>query len=300
MNTFKNVLEMSEGIRALAKKAMKNLPSSSHAYVVACRQAVRPIDYMRYAEFETILRNLKIDPQMEILDVSSPQWFSIFLANHNQNTTFHYMNIIDTELDPYIAIANALGIDNIKYHKGDVRELEFDSNTFDKVISISVIEHVYPEVGGDQKALVEIKRVLKPEGELLITVPYKAKRNIIYMDVPVYERSSKSMNFFAREYDKEMFDGLLERSEFVMKDAWFICEKKGIASVDYYEWGPGKNNLFAKYLVKSRYLAERIIKKSIDEMLARRYLIISKEITSRVVNISARLVKNQERSMLER
>ncbi len=296
MDSLRHTPEISRGIGTLAKKAMKSLPPSSRAYKAASRQAARPIDYMRYAEFEAIVRDLEIRPQMEILDVSSPQWFSLYLAEHNRNTKFCYINIIDSELDPYKEISSALGIDNIEYLKADVRELEFDNDTFDKVISISVIEHVYPELGGDTKALTEIRRILKPEGELLITVPYKAERNVIYIDAAVYERNSKDRNFFAREYDKEMFEELIERTDFSVESSWFICERKGLLSIDYYEWGPGKNNLLMKYLMKSRLLAEKLIRKSIDGPLAHRYLTVSKSIAARVVNISARLVKKRPAS----
>jgi SAM-dependent methyltransferase len=283
--------EFAPKIKALALRAMNKTSPSGPAYKIARARVTRPVDYMRCAEFEAILRDLEIDPQMEILDVSSPQWFSLYLAERYPKTMFHYINIIDTELDPYQNIANSLGLINLKYHKGDVRDLQFNSNTFDRAVSISVIEHVYPEVDGDLTALLDIKRVLKPKGELLLTVPYKSKRNIVYVDGPVWERGARQRNFFAREYDKEMFEELINRSGFAVRDKWFICERYGILAVDYYEWGPGINGWFAKYHFQLRKVAERMFAKPLDEMLAQRYLSISKEIDSRVVNIAAALVK---------
>jgi SAM-dependent methyltransferase len=291
MTTLKSIHEFSNHIRVLALKAMNKTSPSTPAYKIARDRTIRPVDYMRCAEFEAILRDLEVDPQMDILDVSSPQWFSLCLAERYPKTMFHYINIIDTELDPYQNIANVLGLVNLKYHKGDVRDLEFINDTFDKVVSISVIEHVYPEADGDLRALLEIKRVLKPKGELLLTVPYKSKRNVVYVDGPVWERGERQRNFFAREYDKEMFEELIDRSAFAVRDAWFICERYGIFAVDYYEWGPGINSWFAKYHLQLRNLAERVFGKPLDEILARRYLSISKEIDSRVVNIATALVK---------
>lgn len=49
----------------------------------------------------------------------------------------------------------------------DLLELPFEDNSFDIVTCREVIEHVEDE----QKALKEIKRVLKPHGYLLITTP---------------------------------------------------------------------------------------------------------------------------------
>ena len=135
---------------------MKKLSPSTPAYRIARERSIRPVDDMRCAEFDAILRNLKISPQTEILDVSSPQWFSLCLAERYPETMFHYLNIIDNEIDPYENIANSLGLVNLRYHRGDVRELRFNSGKFDKVVSISVIEHIYPEVDGDLTALSEI------------------------------------------------------------------------------------------------------------------------------------------------
>lgn len=46
---------------------------------------------MRYAEFEAIQRDLNIAPPMEILDVSSPQWFTLNLAERYLNIS-HEIN----------------------------------------------------------------------------------------------------------------------------------------------------------------------------------------------------------------
>jgi SAM-dependent methyltransferase len=278
-------------IRSLAARAATNVSASRSVRHIASTRTARPIDYMRYAEFEAILRDLELDSRMTVLDVSSPQWFSLYLANKYPTVEFHYVNIIETELAPYSEIAKALALDNLKFQKGDVRNLNFADNSFDRVISISVIEHVYPEADGDLQSLSEIKRVLKPAGEFLLTVPFKSKSNIVYMDGPVYERSGNARNFYAREYDEQMFKRLIERSGLVQKGLWFICERKGYFSLDYYQWGPGKALFGAKYLIKSKRLLERVLGHSVDNLLAERYLSVAKESTHRIVNIAARLKK---------
>jgi len=52
---------------------------------------------------------------------------------------------------------------------GDVHQLHFPDNTFDAYVSLGVIEHFQE---GPQKALLEAKRILKPNGLAFITVPY--------------------------------------------------------------------------------------------------------------------------------
>ena len=51
--------------------------------------------------------------------------------------------------------------------QGSIGVLPFKDNSFDKVFSTEVIEHVYDDFG----ALREIFRVLKPSGMLIVTVP---------------------------------------------------------------------------------------------------------------------------------
>lgn len=50
---------------------------------------------------------------------------------------------------------------------GDVRNLTFDSSTFDLIICNHVLEHIID----DKKAMNEIKRVLKPNGIAILMVP---------------------------------------------------------------------------------------------------------------------------------
>ena len=294
MQYIPDILCVSKAIRNMARRATLNLPISDPAARIAKKSIVRPIEYMRCAEFDAILRGLNITPGMRILDISSPQWFTIYLAKAFPATQFEYCNIIDIELDPYKKLYRQLGINNLQYHKEDVRNLSFDSGSFDKAVSISVIEHVYPEQGGDYNALQEIKRVLKPEGELLLTVPYKESRNIIYSDGVVYERDAEERNFYAREYDNEMFRKLIEDSGYTIKDNWFICEQKGLFSIDYWTWGPGNRFPLARYLaIKTRRVVERLFGYSVDEILARRYLRVSSQDCKRMVNIAAVLTTDR-------
>ena len=266
---------------------MCSLSAPDPAWEAARAGYMRPMNYMRCAEFYAISRELIIEPGMRILDISSPQWFSLFLASQYPEAYFDYTNMLDRELDPYRQICQACKIENLTYHKEDVRALTFDVDTFDKVISISVIEHIYPEVSGDYEALQEIKRVLKRDGEFILTVPYKDKRNIVYVNGPVYERGSGKRNFYAREYDEQMFDDLVLGSGFLIKKVQFICEKPGLFSLDYFEWGPGKTLAIGPYVVKSIRIVERAMKKGFDELLAKHYLRVSPQIEYRVVNIAA-------------
>lgn len=57
-------------------------------------------------------------------------------------------------------------------HRADVTDLPFETSSFDAVICIHVLEHVYD----DRQALRELHRVLKPRAWAVITVPIRFDR----------------------------------------------------------------------------------------------------------------------------
>ncbi len=72
---------------------------------------------------------------------------------------------------------------NIQFFTGDIRKTDYSDNYFDCITCISTLEHIGvsgrygsdDDQQGDIKAIKEMKRILKPGGELLITVPYGIK-----------------------------------------------------------------------------------------------------------------------------
>lgn len=54
------------------------------------------------------------------------------------------------------------------------RNIGFPNNFFDAVIAVSTIKHV-GIFDGDKKAVAEIKRILKPNGIFVVTLPSAKK-----------------------------------------------------------------------------------------------------------------------------
>lgn len=65
------------------------------------------------------------------------------------------------------------GTENLSYHVGSVYELPFEDNSFDAAISTEVIEHLEDR----DTFLSELKRVVKPEGTIIVTTPIRLTKN---------------------------------------------------------------------------------------------------------------------------
>jgi SAM-dependent methyltransferase len=61
---------------------------------------------------------------------------------------------------------------NCRFRRHDGERLPFEDAAFDAVVSFQVIEHV----PGDRRYVSEVSRVLKPEGQLILTTPNAANR----------------------------------------------------------------------------------------------------------------------------
>ena len=78
-------------------------------------------------------------------------------------------SVTGVDLDPQ-AVAEAekrFGEHAAAIRQGDLRELPLDDDSFDLVICFEAIEHVE----GPEKALAELRRVLRPDGVLIISSP---------------------------------------------------------------------------------------------------------------------------------
>jgi SAM-dependent methyltransferase len=67
----------------------------------------------------------------------------------------------------------------IEYVRGDFNELELEPNSFDQILNCSSVEHVGlagrygspDEADGDLRAMEKMARILKPDGDMVLTIP---------------------------------------------------------------------------------------------------------------------------------
>lgn len=75
---------------------------------------------------------------------------------------------------------------NIKFYKMDAHQMEFEDNTFDGVLSVTAFEFLKEP----EKAIEEIFRVLKPNGQLLIgTINKNSKWGEMYLSKEFQENT---------------------------------------------------------------------------------------------------------------
>jgi len=140
----------------------------------------------------------------------------------------------------------------------DALNLDYPDQYFDRVFSISVIEHI--SYDGDSEVMKEIWRVLKPEGIFVLTVPVKKIYEIEYRDKDEYNlnpEKKSSKYFFQRLYDKQKIE---ERLLFSLSN-YEVINKKVL--------GVNEKNFYTEY--KKRWL-----KYSFWETVKDPYYIINK------------------------
>lgn len=131
----------------------------------------------------------------------------------------------------------------VSYHFGDLRRTDFASGSFDVVASISTIEHIgldntihYTSDAlkkesdhlGFIPAVAEFKRILKPGGLCLITVPFGRRGIHGWFQVFDAELLQAVISAFApSSYQVDYFG--------YRPDGWHRCSASDIADVEFYD-----------------------------------------------------------------
>ena len=169
-----------------------------HGYLrEAVIRVVVPLDPSRYLELPETMRELGAQPGERVLDLASPKLLAVALARRG-------VEVVSVDLlEPEIAAWRKLtaGESNLQLEVGDGRSLPFEDASFDHAYSVSVLEHI-PEPG-DEQALRELARVTRPEGRIVVTLPFADTYREDWRDAPVYGAGGGdgARHFFQRWYD---------------------------------------------------------------------------------------------------
>ncbi len=153
---------------------------------------IRLEHYHRYA---MVLDMVK---KKAVLDVACGEGYGSFLMADVAHTVIG-VDISDEAVRHASSVYNK---PNLKFLHGSATNLVFPDDLFDVVVSFETIEHLAEQ----EQMLAEIRRVLRPNGALVISSPNR----------PIYSEESGDHNeFHVKELDFQEFDNLI-RSKFLV------------------------------------------------------------------------------------
>jgi SAM-dependent methyltransferase len=196
------------------------------------KSLVLPVEYIRCAEGRYVLQHLAAEPGHRVLDIGSPKLPSLFLAAR-VGAKVHATDLLDYFFPRYGIYADAvLGPRRHLYRMEaqDGRRLSYPDRSFDRVFSISAIEHIPDD--GDRQAMREIARVLEPGGLCCLTVPWGldgyAEEFRSAGDPDAYWTPATGERvFYQRVYDRRRLDErLLGGGQFDLVDLSYWGERR--------------------------------------------------------------------------
>jgi len=222
-------------------------------------------EYSRYVEYPLAFRELQFAPGSSLLDIGSGRFgkFPLYVSSHT-NCTVHSTDAASYFKEQY-GFAKKLGLaakigKALFIEQADATKLPYKNQSFDRVSSISVIEHI-PD-NGDLKAIREIARVLKKNGTAVLTFPYNPlkddeKAYLFTHDSRFYKGNAgttlygKQANaervFFARTYNESRLRELVKASGLALAKRIYFGEPSFPISRLLYDNNSRLFNLFAKY-----------------------------------------------------
>ena len=117
-------------------------------------------------------------------------------------------------------------VDDLKLIAGDLTALGISNEAFDAIISIGVVEH---RRDGPDEFLSEMHRILKPDGMMLISVPYfnplrkwRARRG-------AYQDDVGDLDFYQYAFSREEFCSILEAAGFHVEVTYAYAHKHALS-----------------------------------------------------------------------
>lgn len=127
-----------------------------------------------------------------VLDIASGEGY----GSHLMSRFARNVSGVDIDNESVELAAKKYKSHNLNYKQGSATQIPFDDNTFDVVVSFETIEHIAEH----NQMIIEIKRVLKKDGVLIISTPDK----MYYSDVRKFNN-----HFHVKELYREEFKDLI-------------------------------------------------------------------------------------------
>ena len=132
---------------------------------------------------------------------------------------------------------------------GDIRKIPYPDDKFDLIISIGTVEHFPDSI----KALKEMKRVLKPGGMAMISVPVKYDLWGRFLFIGLLQKLGRYHYGYEISYTRGQFKSLLNQAGFKILDGeGYLIFPSPMRALDYF------------FHIKKFKLGNRLIKKVLD------------------------------------
>jgi SAM-dependent methyltransferase len=196
----------------------------------ALRYVVVPVNYWRSQEYRLALQEGRFAPGERVLDVGSPKLLSLWVADRIG------AEVVATDIEPYfmeeyelLRRARRVPAERLRLAVEDGRRLSFGDASFDKVYSLSVLEHI-PD-GGDSECVRELARVLAPGGRCVLTVPFWPTSRVDWREADFYWSGASVDDatgrvFYQRRYSEaDLHERLVEPSGLRLAKLRFVGDR---------------------------------------------------------------------------
>jgi len=132
-------------------------------------KVIGSLSFGQRMRFSAIKSLLDLNEDEIILDAGSGEGsYSLQFAINNGCTVIG-VDLSKENIEKAKKRAKDLRVNNVQFISGDLCDLPFSNNIFDKAICLEVLEHI----SKDDRAIIELNRVLKEKGELILTIPHE-------------------------------------------------------------------------------------------------------------------------------
>jgi SAM-dependent methyltransferase len=202
--------------------------------VESAKLLIAPIGYWRFLPLAYVWQEFLRFRNPKVLDVGSPKALSVLLAFNTSNEVYSSDLNDEKIFTRWKPLAEVLRLQNYATQYQDARKLDYPDDFFELVYSISVIEHI--PGNGDTESLREFCRVLRPNGTLVIEVPYRRRREEVFTKYDSAGRPTEQMQFYERHYDADLLKERLEveglkivdkviLGEWLPIDPWIVADR---------------------------------------------------------------------------
>ncbi|MDP8299338.1 MAG: class I SAM-dependent methyltransferase [Candidatus Tantalella remota] len=184
-----------------------------------------PMNYARIIELPLTVSMMELEEGQKILDISSPKLLSLYLGT-NGFPDITVSDLVDDFSEDFVVFSGEFhfspGIEIF-----DATEMPLKDNTFDRIFSVSVLEHI-PE-DGDIGVICESERVLKKGGVFVITLPAGIEYSEEWLSERDFSWPGTSRGdgkvLFQKRYDKASIMKRFSGCGLEIEDIVFIAEK---------------------------------------------------------------------------